>query len=47
MPTVTMSGNEWREIIGAIEVADGEGMMFRHAQQLIDKIERQLDEQED
>jgi hypothetical protein len=46
MPTVTMSGNEWREITGAIEVADGEGMIL-HAQQLIDKIKRQLDEQED
>ena len=44
MPVINMSNNEWREITSAIEVADGEGMI-RRAQQLIDKIERQLEEQ--
>ena len=44
MPVINMYSIEWREIISAIEVADGEGMI-RRAQQLIDKIERQLEAQ--
>ena len=46
MATIHMSGKDWNSAVSAMTFAEGQSMFFG-GQRIIDKIQKQLDEQED